>query len=197
MTFPPSNSDSRPGSGDRIPLPGSGGGRPGGPSGAGGAGSTGGPGRSHDPRVTMSGRRFDFDAENPRGGSSGSGGSAWTPGENESAKRGGKGCGCIIGLLVVLFLLLTLIGSCSSSATSGTAACGDYDLVDGEYVSAPGSGDYDKQGENYTYVGCDTSNRSGGGGIWFLPFFTGGSSGSDSNYGGGSGYRGGGSGFGK
>ncbi|MEV0982992.1 hypothetical protein AB0I45_01345 [Brevibacterium sp. NPDC049920] len=184
MTFPPPNP--QPGPGDRIPLPGSGPGRPGrGPSG---------PGR---PKVTMSGRSFDFDAENGRGGPGG-GHRPWTPGENESAKRGGKGCGCIIGLLVVLVLLLSLIGSCSSSATSGSAQCGDYDLVNGEYVSAPNRGDYDKQGENYTYVGCDSSTRSGGGGFWFFPFiFGGGSSGSDSNYGGGPGYRGGGSGTGK
>lgn len=193
MSFPPPNPQSGPG--DRIPLPGSG--RPGpGQSDRGQSGPRqSGPGR---PRVTMSGRGFDFDAENRRGGSGG-GHQAWTPGENESAKRGGKGCGCIIGLLVVLFLLLSLIGSCSSSATSGSAQCGDYDLVDGEYVSAPNRGDYNKQGENYTYVGCDSSSRSGGGGgFWFFPFiFGGGSSGSDSNYGGGSGYRGGGSGTGK
>lgn len=46
--------------------------------------------------------------------------------------------------------------------------------------------------------GCtDDSNGSGGGGFFFLPFFGGGSSSSGSNYGDGSGFRGGGPGTGK
>lgn len=141
----------------------------------------------------MSGKPFDFDSEKSDPGDSSESRSA---GDNETAKRGGKGCGCIIGLFLILILLLTLLGSCSAGA--GAYECGDYDLVDGEYVSAPDRGDYVQDGSDYRYVGCDQSTSSGGG-IWFLPFFFGGTggSGSDGNYGGGSNYRGGGSGTGK
>ncbi|GAA4284601.1 hypothetical protein GCM10022261_21320 [Brevibacterium daeguense] len=153
-----------------------------------------------DPRVSMSGGSFDFDRaqnsddEHERPGSH-QFSNPQNFGGNEGGKRAGKGCGCIVGLLILVFVLLTLIGSCSNR--SGSYNCGDYDLRDGQYVSNPDRGDYVKEGADYRYVGCDTSNRSGGGGIWFLPFFTGGGSDSGSNYGGGSGYRGGGSGSGK
>lgn len=115
------------------------------------------------------------------GGPSGHGGR----GKRNPARLVAVGIGIV---LVIIFIM----SSCASNSSASSANCGDYDLRDGQYVLNSGAGDYEKSGDGYQYVGCDTS-RSGGG-IWFLPIF-GGSGGS--NYGDGSGFRGGGSGFGK
>lgn len=69
--------------------------------------------------------------------------------------------------------------------------CGDYNLVGNQYVSAPGQGDYRKDGSNYTWVGCNRSAGGSGGGFFGL-FYGGGWGGS-----GGSNSRGGGPGVGK
>lgn len=179
---------------------------------------------SHGPNVSMGGGSFDFDKENrpgsgagpggpgPNGpGSNGPGGSGgFGPGSNGPGGSGGFGsgasgsgrrkrkfgCGTLVGIVVLLVVLAFVFQSCSNRS-SAAANCGDYDLVDGKYVSAPDRGDYERAGDGYEYVGCNTS-RSGGGGFFFFPFFFGGgSSGSGSNYGDGSGFRGGGPGSGK
>lgn len=154
---------------------GPGGNRPGGPGGPGGSWNNGPGGRG----------------PNGPGGPGGPG----RPGGG-SGRSGRKfGCGTIVALVVVLLLIGLLIQSCSGG--SGNADCGDYNLENGQYVSAPNAGDYEKNGDSYDYVGCDTS-RSGGGGFFFFPFFFGGGGGgTGSNYGDGSGFRGGGPGSGK
>lgn len=134
-------------------------------------------------------------------GPGGPGGGGWGGfGSGSGANRGGKprkklGCGPIVGIVVVLLVLAFLIQSCAGSSSSARN-CGDYNLVDGKYVSAPDRGDYERKGDGYEYVGCNTS-RSGGGGFFFLPFFFGGGGSGGSNYGDGSGFRGGGPGSGK
>ncbi|WP_209374577.1 hypothetical protein [Brevibacterium renqingii] len=135
---------------------------------------------SQGPNVSMGGGSFDFDRENNGPQRPGSGGSGRKP------RR--IGCGTIIGIVIVLIVLGNVFRGCGSSAA---ANCGDYDLSNGQYVSNPGKGDYEKNGSSYDYVGCDTS-RSGGG-FFFIPFL----GGSGSNYGDGSGFRGGGPGTGK
>ncbi|SIH12743.1 hypothetical protein [Brevibacterium casei] len=161
-----------------------------------------------------SGGSFDFDAEHRRGGAfgsgpggpfdggrfnngpggSGPGGSG--PGGNSGKKPRRIGCGAVIGFVVVLLLIAMLFQSCGAS--SGSANCGDYDLVDGQYVENQNQGDYERNGDSYDYVGCDPSRSGGGGGFFFLPFFFGGGGGgTGSNYGDGSGFRGGGPGSGK
>ena len=177
---------------------------------------------SNNPNISTGGGSFDFDAEHNRGnrfgggpfdngpggrgggrGGNGPGGNGPFgngPGGGSSGGNSGRkprrfGCGAVIGLVVVLLLVAMMFQSCGSS--SGGANCGDYDLVDNQYVENPGQGDYVKNGDNYDYVGCDAS-RSGGGGFFFFPFFFGGGSGgTGSNYGDGSNFRGGGPGSGK
>lgn len=160
-----------------------------------------------NPNVSMGSGSFDFDAQNsggnygdpPSGGNFGGGfgGDNRSGGDSSGGKRRGMGCGLIIGLVVLVFVIGGFVRGCSSS--SAAANCGDYDLVDGQYVSNPDRGDYVKNGSSYDYVGCSngssTQHRSGG--IWIFPFFTGGSGTSGSNYGDGSGFRGGGPGSGK
>ncbi|MGO2035363.1 MAG: hypothetical protein ACTH2U_02725 [Brevibacterium sp.] len=110
---------------------------------------------SRDPNVSMGGGSFDFDAENGRGSSGGSGGWGSGPVNNDSGRKPRRfGCGTIIALIVILVLIGNVMRGCS-----------------------------------------DDEGGSGGGGFFFLPFF--GSSSTGSNYGDGSGFRGGGPGTGK
>ena len=145
---------------------------------------------SQGPNVSMGGGSFDFDRANNGGGNGPQRpGGPHRPGSGSGRKPRRFGCGTIIGIVIVLIVLGNVFRGCGSPAS---ADCGDYDLTNGQYVSNPGKGDYEKNGSSYDYVGCDTS-RSGGGGFFFLPFFSGGGS----NYGDGSGFRGGGPGTGK
>ncbi|UVI36999.1 hypothetical protein [Brevibacterium spongiae] len=143
---------------------------------------------SQGPNVSMGGGSFDFDRENRGPQRPGGPGGPNSGGSGRKPRR--IGCGTIITIVIVLIVLGNVFRGCGSSAE---ANCGDYDLNNGQYVSNPGKGDYEKNGSSYDYVGCDTSRSGGGGGFFFLPFFTGGGS----NYGDGSGFRGGGPGTGK
>ncbi|WP_017595440.1 hypothetical protein [Nocardiopsis potens] len=109
-------------------------------------------------------------------------------------ESGASGAGKIfltLGLLAVLFVFL--IAACSSGG--GRPDCGDYDLVDGRYVYNDDRGDYEYEDGEYIYVGCRTtsshgsSSGSSGGGWWFF--------GGGDGHRNGSGYRGGGPGWGK
>lgn len=91
----------------------------------------------------------------------------------------------IAAMIVAVMAFVAIV--VTSFIPSGSTLCGDYNLVDGQYVSDPGRGDYEKDGDTYQWVGCN-KNNSGPGGI----FFGGGWGGS-----GGSSNRGGGPGFGK
>lgn len=142
------------------------------------------------PNVSMGGGSFDFDRENSGPSDPQRPSGPQRPGGGSGRKPRRIGCGTIIFFVVILIVIGNMFRGCGSSGSS--ANCGDYDLSDGQYVSNPGEGDYEKNGSSYDYVGCDSS-RSGGGGFFFLPFFTGGGS----NYGDGSGFRGGGPGTGK
>jgi len=106
-------------------------------------------------------------------------------------ENGAGGAGKIfltLGLLAVLGVFL--LGSCGSGG-GGRPDCGDYDLVDGRYVHNEDRGDYDYEDGRYVYVGCkSTSRSSSSGGSWW--FFSGGD-----GHRNGSGYRGGGPGWGK
>ncbi|MEL7583657.1 hypothetical protein [Brevibacterium casei] len=174
---------------------------------------------TNNPNISTGGGSFDFDAEHRRGGGPGGpfgnrpgggpggggpggpggpfgNGPGGGPGGSSGKKPRRFGCGAVIGLVVVLLLVAMLFQSCG--ANSGSANCGDYDLVDGQYVENPNQGDYVRNGDSYDYVGCDPSRSSGGGGFFFFPFFFGGGGGgTGSNYGDGSGFRGGGPGSGK
>ncbi|WP_017539509.1 MULTISPECIES: hypothetical protein [Nocardiopsis] len=92
-------------------------------------------------------------------------------------------------------VLVIALASCGSA--SARPDCGDYDLVNGEYVYNDDRGDYEREDGRYIYVGCDTSrshgssgSSSGSGGGGFFSFWGGGSRD-------GSGFRGGGPGWGK
>ncbi|MDA2806812.1 hypothetical protein [Nocardiopsis suaedae] len=100
----------------------------------------------------------------------------------------------LIGLAgVIVVVVFVAIGN-----ASGRPECGDYDRVNGEYVYRDDRGDYEKENGEYIYVGCSSNSRgssghnnnsgSSGGGF----FSSWGGSSRD-----GSGFRGGGPGFGK